>query len=56
MRLLDPLFSQQIEEGTKFEYKLGEAKLNLGLHNLKEEMSRDWAYRMLRLLDKESIY
>lgn len=56
MEVLKPLFKQKIDEGIKFDYKLGEAQLSLGLHNLKEEMSRDWAYRMLRLLDKDTLY
>lgn len=53
---LKPLFEKEVTEAMKFEYQLGPNKVGFGLDGFKEELSRDWAYRMLRLLDKDSLY
>lgn len=53
---LRPLFEKEVTDSMKFEYQLGPNKVSFGLNGLKEELSRDWAYRMLRLLDKDTLY
>ena len=53
-----PLYTEPIDSGAKFEMSLGAAKFSLDLSEskIREELSRDWAYRMLRLLDKDTLY
>ena len=53
-----PLYASTVEYGQTFELKVGAAKFNLDLNEtrVKEELCKDWAYRMLRLLDKDSVY
>jgi len=46
----------KMDFGSRIEYELGEKRAQLSFENLREEMSKDWAYRMLRLLDRELVY
>ena len=53
-----PLYSANTDVGSNIEFSLGSAKFQLQLdkNKIREELSRDWAYRMLRLLDKDMLY
>ena len=54
----NPFYTAEVVVGKEIDLELGQAKFQMKLDQTKvrEELSRDWAYRMLRLLDRETLY